>query len=112
MRVAEAENVRRLLAAFHTGYNARMTDIDAIIHQSLSGFVADIFASAWYGKEREAISLYVFGHLLHYCRANTILSDPRQLGIEVRVLKPNTLGAKAEVCKDLVIWPEPRQTCW
>jgi hypothetical protein len=40
------------------------------------------------------------------------MADPTQIGIEVRVPKPKRLGRKAEVCKDLVIWPRPGMTCW
>ena len=86
--------------------------IDNIVRRSLTEFIEDIFRSQWYGKEREAISLYAFGYLLKHCQPNAILQDPRQIGIEIRVPKPTKLGKKVEVCKDLVIWRQPSMTCW
>jgi hypothetical protein len=87
-------------------------ELDHIIRLSLTDFIEDIGKQPWRGKEREAISYYAFGHLLEYCRPHSILYDPRQIGIEVRVPKPARLGQKAAVCKDLVIWSEPGMTCW
>jgi hypothetical protein len=87
-------------------------NLDDIIQHSLEEFVEEVFANHWYGKEREAISLYAFGYLLRYCQSDGVLYDPRQIGIEVRVPKPTRLGKKAEVCKDLVIWQKPSMTCW
>ncbi len=87
-------------------------EIDSVVKQSLTDFVGDILRMQWFGKEREAISLYAFGYLLKYCRPGAVLHDARQIGIEVRVPKPEQLGTKAEVCKDRVIWPKPGMTCW
>lgn len=90
-----------------------MTEIDSIIRTSLVSFIESVFDSGWFGKEREAVSLYAFGHLLPQCKPDSILSDPRQIGIEVRV--PSPPGAaykKAETTKDLIVWPEPAWTCW
>jgi hypothetical protein len=86
--------------------------LDDIIQHSLEEFVKDIFSNHWYGKEREAISLYAFGYLLRHCQSDGVLYDPRQIGIEVRVPKPTQLGKKVEICKDLVIWQKPSMTCW
>lgn len=64
-------------------------------------------------REREAINLYVFGHLIHKCKKNCILYNAKQIGIEVSVPQLNTstlnqikqLGksneANPQVCKDL-----------
>jgi len=49
---------------------------------------------------------------MKYCKPQTILYNPTQIGIEVRVPKATRFGEKAEICKDLVIWPRPRMTCW
>lgn len=89
-----------------------MTELDSVVKQSLLEFADDVFRTNWFGKEREAVSLYAFGYLLKQCRPASVLYDPRQIGIEVRVQRPPTKGTKAEVCKDLVIWPEPSMTRW
>jgi hypothetical protein len=89
-----------------------MSAIDVPIKESLENFVEDIFAKSWWGKEREAVSLYAFGYLIKQCHTASVLYDPAQIGIEVRVPKPETVGAKKEVCKDIVIWPQPGMTCW
>lgn len=88
------------------------TELDRIIQQSLMEFIEDIFNGGWYGKEREAVSLYAFGYLCKRCQPNTVLCDPKQIGIEVRVPKPHGVGKKVEICKDLVIWREPYINCW
>ena len=89
-----------------------MSEMDSIIRESLVEFVEDIFARSWWGKEREAVSLFSFGCLVKRCRKGSVLYDPAQIGIEVRVPKPDNFGAKKEVCKDIVIWPVPSMTCW
>lgn len=91
--------------------NICMTKIDSIVHQSLTEFAKEIFEIKWIVKEREAVSLYAFGCLLKQCQPDGILYDPRQIGIEVRVLKTK-IDKKPEVCKDLIIWPKPGLTCW
>lgn len=60
-----------------------MPDMDSIIRQSLREFVADVFAHSWWGKEREAVSLFAFGYLIRQCRPGSALFDPAQIGIEV-----------------------------
>jgi len=93
-----------------------INEIDTIVRQSLIEFVEDIFNSGWFGREREAISLYAFGYLLRYCNRNGFLKSAKQIGIEVAVpqLSPNAQKQKRKqlVCKDLIIWPRPAMTCW
>ena len=89
-----------------------MDQLDDTIAESLTSFVADVFAISWWGKEREAVSLFAFRYLVAACRPGTVLYDPAQIAIEVRVPQPAGVGVKAEICKDLVIWPEPGWTCW
>ena len=89
-----------------------MNEIDDLIRGSLTDFTNGVFSSKWWGKEREAVSLYVFGYLLKHCRKGTVLYDPAQIGIEVRVPKAESLGKKAQICKDLIIWSRPASTCW
>lgn len=97
-----------------------ISDIDALIRLSLSSLVNDISAADWTGcREREVVSLFCFGHLLRHCRPGTFLHDPTQIAIEVAVPqiaeqagltgKPTSKG---QVCKDVVVWPRPRMTCW
>ncbi|MDZ7337874.1 MAG: hypothetical protein ONB30_04985 [candidate division KSB1 bacterium] len=89
-----------------------MSEIDNVVRNSLTDFTNRVFTSAWWGKEREAVSLFAFGHLIKHCRPGSVLYDPAQIGIEVRVPKADSVGKKAEICKDLVIWPKPGLTCW
>lgn len=89
-----------------------VNEIDDIVRESLVEFVEDVFSSSWWGKEREAVSLFSFGYLVKRCRKGSVLYDPAQIGIEVRVPKPDSFGLKREVCKDMVIWPAPGMTCW
>lgn len=75
----------------------------------------ELSTSTWYGRERELVSLFVLGHLVPLCSANSILQKPTQIGIEVAV--PQLKGRsgkrkKSRVCKDVVIWPKPSMTCW
>lgn len=97
-----------------------ITDIDTLVRSSLSSLADDIFTAGWSGRrEREIVSLFCFGHLLRQCRPGSFLHDPTQIGIEVPV--PQVAGqveltgkpkSKGQVCKDVVIWPRPRMTCW
>ncbi len=92
--------------------------MDDIIRRSLTSFAAEALASDWRGRrEREAVSLFAFGHLLREVRAEGALYDPAQITIEFPV--PQVTGrdgvpasTKSQVCKDLVIWSHPGMTCW
>lgn len=97
------------------------SEIDGIIDQALRSFVDYIIATGWYGREREAVSLFAFSHLMKFCKPGTALSEPGQIGIEVAVPQLDRETAtrisgrqncKPQVCKDLVIWPEANMTCW
>jgi hypothetical protein len=87
-------------------------ELDRVVRESLSRFVEGIFQNRWLGREREAISLYAFGYLQNYCKSESFLRDPTQIGIEVAVPQLKQQKRKNQVCKDLVIWPEPGTTCW
>jgi hypothetical protein len=52
------------------------------------------------------------GHLLREVTAGHAIRHPTQLGIEVPVPQITGADRKTQVCKDVVIWPEPRMTCW
>jgi hypothetical protein len=96
-----------------------IAEIDVLVHSSLTTLAEDLSAG-WMGRrEREVVSLFCFGHLLRHCRPGTFLHDPAQIAIEVAV--PQISGqtsltdkpiSKNQVCKDIVIWPGPRMTCW
>lgn len=97
-------------------------DLDRVVRESLEGLVSYVFGGLWTGRrEREVVSLYAIGYLIPSCRPGSFLSDPTQIGIEVAVPQierethsrmSGRAGAKAQVCKDVVIWPTPRLTCW
>lgn len=97
-----------------------IADIDALMRSSLSSLIEDISAADWTGRrEREVVSLFAFGHLLRHCRPGAFLYDPAQIGIEVavpQVPEQTSLSGKStskgQVCKDVVLWPRPRMTCW
>src|SRR5437879_4179613 len=86
----------------------------------MSSLVQDLSANDWTGRrEREVVSLFCFGHLLGKCTRDRFLHDVTQISIEVAV--PQVTGqigrtgkttSKDQVCKDIVIWPRPRMTCW
>jgi hypothetical protein len=89
-----------------------ISELDLIIRQSLKDLVDDVFDRPWFGREREVVSLYAFGHLQRYCREGGVLSDPTQIVLEGAVPQLPGPNRKQLVCKDLVIWPKPRMTCW
>lgn len=89
-------------------------ELDRIIQASLCEFATWIDSHAWFGREKEAVSLYVLGFLQNQCRPLSILSDPTQIAIDVAVpqLPAATGKSKQHVNKDLVIWDKPGKTCW
>lgn len=99
-----------------------MKELDGIIRRSLSSFVTDLRDRSWrVQREREAVSQYVFGHLLKEIRDGGWLSDSAQISIEYPVPQlpseqakkiSGRRGSKGQVCKDVVLWPKPRTTCW
>ena len=74
--------------------------MDQVVRQALTAFVAELDRRAWWGKEREAVSVFVLGFLQQHI-------EPTRIGIEVRVPQLRELHGKAEVCKDVVIWAAP-----
>jgi hypothetical protein len=94
--------------------------IDAIIRSALTSLIEDISAGDWTGRrEREVVSLFCVGHLIQRVRPDTFLHDLRQISIEVpvpqvtgQVSRTGKPSSKTQVCKDVVIWPKPRMTCW
>jgi len=92
-----------------------LEQLDAVIEAALQSMIRELRTSAWYGRERELVSLFVLGHLMRLCGMHEVLHTPTQIGIEVAV--PQLVGRggqrkKPDVCKDIVIWPQPSMTCW
>lgn len=89
-----------------------MRGFDRPVKTSLMEFAYQSLAGNWTGRrEREAVSLFAFRHLLRQVRAGSSLHDAAQITIEFPVPQV-TVGGKAQVCKDLVLWPSPAMTCW
>ncbi len=97
-----------------------IAEIDALMRSSLPSLVEDISAADWTGRrEREVVSLFCFGHLVRHCRPGAFLHDPTQIAIEVAVPQVDSqtsfsgrAASKLQVCKNVVLWPGPRMTCW
>ena len=85
--------------------------LELTIRDSLAEFFSGIVSSGWHGREREAVSHFVFSYLLLRCGRGE-LQHPGQLGIEVAVPGVPGLNPKPQVCKDVVIWRTPGDTCW
>ncbi len=94
-----------------SSYMSETADIDLLINRLLRDFYDFILTAGWRGREREAVSLFSFNHLVPACEPGTVLYHPSQIGIEVSVPQVTELG-KPQVAKDLVIWPEPHMTAW
>lgn len=89
-----------------------MSGFDHPVRSSLTEFANESLAGDWRGRrEREAVSLYAFRHLLRRVRQGSALHDAAQITIEFPVPQV-TPGGKKQVCKDIVLWPSPAMTCW
>lgn len=95
-----------------------MSLLDEPVHSALTAFANNTLDETWSGqREREAVSLFAFGALLNQIDSAGPLKDPTQIGLEVPVPQvtledEDGQRKKNQVCKDVVIWPEPRMTCW
>lgn len=85
--------------------------LESHLHASLDAFAHAILHTAWYGKEREAVSHYAFNFLAKAAQTGTAFYDVGQLAMEGR-MPGGPLNTKKQVCKDLVIWPAPGLNCW
>ena len=88
-----------------------MHALEPILQQTLGTFGSQVLTTPWYGKEREAVSHYAFHFLAKAAQPGTPFYDIGQLAIEGR-MPGGPLNTKKQVCKDLVIWPEPGANCW
>lgn len=95
-----------------------MEPVDEPVRSALEIFADEALDGSWNGRrEREAVSLFAFGALVEQTNTDDVLSDTRQVGLEVPVPQvtvgdEGSANKKNQVCKDVVIWPEPRMTCW
>lgn len=87
------------------------SEIDELIHTSLSQLAADTHVRHWRAKERDWVNYFAHRYLLEQCRIDGPLRHAAQIGIEVAVPQPPGY-IKPTVSRDLVIWPEIGGTCW
>jgi hypothetical protein len=94
--------------------------MDVLMRQSCQSLASELASGTWQGRrEREVINLFCFGHLLRHCRPGALLHDPTQVAIASTVQQiaeqcglTGKKTQKSQVCKDILIWPEARMTCW
>jgi hypothetical protein len=89
--------------------------LDRVVQDALQRLVTDLSTTPWRGRERELVSLFAFEHLIAAGASIQPPMRPGQIGIEVAVPQHPPHGGKRrhpDVCKDVVIWPEPRMTTW
>ena len=86
------------------------------IFAALNSFCTEMTADPRpFARERELVSWFVMGHLAKQLQSESVLNNILQIGIELacpqeaRVDNPRSFP---DVCKDIVIWPHPRDTCW
>ncbi len=89
-----------------------ISQVDAVIRETLLEFLGGLHACDWRGKENDFINRYAHGFLLQRCSQESFLYHPTQIGIEVAVPQPPGIGIKPAVKKDLVIWPRAWMSCW
>jgi hypothetical protein len=97
-----------------------ITQVDSMVRRSLESLAQELLRGDWKGRrEREVVSLFCFGHLVQKCAPGSVLHDPSQISIEVAVPQIRgqadltaKAGNKAQVCKDIVLWPRPRMVAW
>lgn len=85
--------------------------LDHTIIKSLEEFFYQIREENWIGREHEAVSLFVFSHLIKKCAQDSVLYDPAQICIEGAV-PPTLANKKKTVNKDLVIWEKGAMNCF
>lgn len=84
-----------------------------IIERSLLQLDQFLKKSDWWGRENEVVNLFAHEFLAGQMKKGSPLSSLSQIGIEVAVeqVAPGK-NRKEYVRKDLVVWPDPRMTCW
>jgi len=95
-----------------------MNLFDDSVRSALETFANEALDGSWNGRrEREAVSLFAFGALVDQVEPQGVLRDSRQIGLEVPIPQvtvgdEDSTNKKDQVCKDVIIWPESRMTCW
>lgn len=90
--------------------------LDDIVIETLPPLIEEVGRSNWFVREHDVVNLYVFGYLVPVFIRHGL--DLTLIGIESPVLKADPEDpVKAKASKygsrrDLVIWREPRTTCW
>jgi len=74
------------------------------IDLALQDFIRELQGHLWFGREHEAVSLFVLGHLQRH------VTPPERIAIGGTVR--GVEQAKKQVCKDVVIWSESGRTYW
>ena len=87
-------------------------ELDNVLRAALIEFGNTIFSGTWRGREREAVSLFVLGHLAPKISPSGPIRHATQLAIEAAVPGVEGLNPKGRVNKDLVVWPEAGMTLW
>jgi hypothetical protein len=93
----------------------QLSELDRTIRKCLLSIFDEIGRAEWRGREREIVSRFCFGYLMKFY-------DPEYLGVEVAVpqlpkdvlleCNPKVKRPGQDVCKDIVIWRERRETAW
>jgi hypothetical protein len=88
--------------------------LDEILQAAFAEFYTSLSkpGSPWFAKERECVNRFAMAHLVPACTPGTVLHHPTQIGIEMSVKQPETVGTRLTAPKDLVIWGQPCDTCW
>jgi hypothetical protein len=89
-----------------------MSNVDEFVTAAATEFVQDVFAEPyWRGREHEAVSHFAL-FLQRQCREQRVLHNPAQIVIGGCVPGVPELNPKGRVNKDMVLWPQPRMSCW
>lgn len=85
--------------------------VDRLIAECLRDLAVDPHVLRWRAKERNWVNYFASEYLIPRVGTTQFLTKPSQITIEVAIPQPPGYQ-KATVCRDLVIWAEPGQTCW
>lgn len=86
--------------------------LDRLLRTAFQRFVTGIRRTEWHGKEHDCVQRFAMGYLVNACGEHHFLQHASQIGIEMAIAKPPTVGIKKTVPKDLVIWSEPWPKVW
>jgi len=101
---------RRLVA------HARLMSLTSQIVAALDSFCTEMASAPRpFARERELVSWFVLGHLAKQVRPASPLHHILQIGIEFACPQESRMENPRlfpDVCKDIVVWPQPRDLCW